>query len=126
MITYYFTSIFAFYYLFLTFKTIRTRRKVKIAIGNSDNENLTRINRVHGNFSEYAPITIILAYFCELSGINKILLSLILTSFIIGRFFHYYGLIIEEPKYKIIRFRIIGMVITTSCIGLLALILIFL
>lgn len=125
MITFVFAGFFGLFFMLLTAKTIITRRKVKIAVGIDGNETLARISRAHGNFAEYAPLALLFSYFCETSGYDKYLLSILLTSLFIGRICHFYGVTIAEPKNKIIKFRIIGMAITITVISIFSLMLIF-
>ena len=59
-----------------------------IAHGKGDKELLQRAIRAHGNFTEYAPMMLILLAFLELSDISELRLHLLGGSFLLGRVMH--------------------------------------
>ena len=63
-----YASILAVLFVFLSVRTLRLRRTLKIAIGDAGNEALLRAMRVHSNFAEYVPLNLLLLYFVEASG----------------------------------------------------------
>jgi uncharacterized membrane protein YecN with MAPEG domain len=46
---------FALLFVLLSVRTLRLRRQLGIALGDSGNETLQRAIRVHANFAEYVP-----------------------------------------------------------------------
>ena len=50
-----YAALLSFIFVFLSIKTISTRRSLKIGIGHANNEKMLRIMRVHSNFAEYVP-----------------------------------------------------------------------
>ncbi|WP_390444632.1 MAPEG family protein [Pseudoalteromonas sp. MTN2-4] len=52
--------------LILKFKTIKIRKRLQVGVGTGDNPELLRAMRVHANFSEYVPITLLLILSVEL------------------------------------------------------------
>ena len=56
-ITAFYASLLGICYLYLSFLVIGVRRKNQISLGDGGNEDLKRLSRAHGNFSEYVPIT---------------------------------------------------------------------
>ena len=46
------------------------RRRLKIGIGDAGNPAMLRAMRVHSNFAEYVPMSLLLVYFVETSGAN--------------------------------------------------------
>ena len=59
-----------------------------IAHGKGDKELLQRAIRAHGNFTEYAPMMLILLAFLELSEVSELRLHLLGGSFSLGRVMH--------------------------------------
>lgn len=121
MITFAFTGIFGLFYIFLSARTIIIRRKNKVPVGLGDNDKVTRAVRAHGNFFEYTIFVIILAYFNEINGLNKIFLTAILAAFLVGRISHFYGITKAEISNNDFRFRVFGMMISLTSIGVLSL-----
>jgi len=60
MITPLYAAIIALIFVGLSFRTLLLRRRLGIAIGTGKNPQLTRAMRVHSNFAEYVPISLIL------------------------------------------------------------------
>ena len=59
-----------------------------IAHGKGDEELLQRAIRAHGNFTEYAPMMLILLAFLEFSDISELKLHLLGGAFSLGRVMH--------------------------------------
>lgn len=57
--------IFVLIFLFLNYRTLLLRRKLQTAIGDGRDVTLRRATRVHANFAEYVPITLLLIFFLE-------------------------------------------------------------
>ena len=83
-----YAAILGLFFVYLSFLTIKARRKNKIAIGDGNNLVLQRAIRIHGNFSEYAPLTILLLSFVELLGYPHFLIHSLMFAFLIGRISH--------------------------------------
>ncbi len=131
MLTAFYAALLGLIYLSLSIRVITARHKYKIALGDGDNFKLFRKIRAHQNFIEYTPIFIILLGFCDILGLKKEFIHLFGMLFVIGRILHAYGISKGEIyRYKILtknyKFRMIGMVITLTSIGLLSLIIIIL
>jgi uncharacterized protein len=106
-------------FFYLSVRTIGLRRRLKIGIGADQNDEMLRAMRVHSNFSEYAPITLMLIYFVEVQGGHPLLIHALGAVLLMGRLVHAYGL--SQMKEKFV-FRVSGMamtftaLITASCI----------
>jgi uncharacterized protein len=98
-------------FAWLSVRTIKLRRAMKIGIGDGSNPLMQRAMRVHANFSEYVPLTLILLFFVESSGAHQLLLHGLALSLLIGRCLHAYG--VAHPKENF-RFRTIGMGLTLT------------
>lgn len=117
-LTGFYTSLLGILYIGLAFNTIRLRRKFKVGIGDGDNKMLARAIRVHGNFSEYVPIALILLASYELNGASAIILHALGAALVIGRILHAIGL---NKSVKASNQRVIGMLLTFFVILIAAL-----
>lgn len=106
-------------FFYLSVRTIGLRRRLKIGIGSDQNDEMLRAMRVHSNFAEYAPITLMLIYFVEVQGGHPLLIHALGAVLLTGRLVHAYGVSQMNEKFV---FRVSGMamtftaLITASCI----------
>jgi uncharacterized membrane protein YecN with MAPEG domain len=91
-VTAFYASILAFIYLYITASVIIHRRSNRIGVGDGGDEVLQRLVRVHGNFAEYVPLTLLLLAILEISTEIPWLIHLFGASLVIGRALHAYGL----------------------------------
>jgi uncharacterized membrane protein YecN with MAPEG domain len=105
-------------FIYLTIRVIGARRGEKIAIGHGESHFLLRRMRVHANFSEYVPLTLICMGLAESLHTHHILLHGMGIFLIIGRCLHAYGVSQEKEVFK---FRVIGMVCTLTVLSIAAL-----
>jgi len=63
-----YAALLALLFVFLSVRTIRMRRRLRIGIGDAENPVMLRAMRVHANFAEYVPMGLLLAFFVETSG----------------------------------------------------------
>lgn len=108
-----YAAILGLMFVLISFRTIGIRRNAKVAIGGGDNQLLQRAIRVHGNFAEYVPISLILIFFLETQVSSKTIIHLLLIALIIGRSIHFYGV---RQVNENLKFRVSGMVITLTTI----------
>ncbi|HLZ64789.1 MAG TPA: MAPEG family protein [Aliidongia sp.] len=78
--------------LVLTFRVIQLRRRLQIGLGTGGDAEMERAVRSHGNFTEYAPIGLILLASAELSGAAGGWVHAIGILLIAGRALHAWGL----------------------------------
>src|SRR6266542_3293014 len=88
-----YAAVLALMFFILAVRVTRLRRIKRMGIGSGGDARLERAIRVHANFSEYVPLTLLL-------------LALALVA---GRVIHVYG--VSQEK-EVIRIRTIGMVAT--------------
>ena len=100
--------------IILSLRVIRIRRKAKIAVGDRGEPVLERAIRVHGNFSEYVPLAIILLTFVEISGSPGSLVHGLCGLLVAGRAVHAIGVSRTAEDH---RFRTFGMVATLIVLG---------
>lgn len=79
-------------YVALSINVIRKRWKFKQSLGDGGESILRKAIRVHGNFSEYVPLALVLLGFLELNQVQTIWLHIIGSSLTIGRILHAFGL----------------------------------
>ncbi len=109
LITPIYAAVLGLGFVVLSLLTIRLRRKFKIALGDDKNQQLTRAIRVHSNFAEYVPMSLILIYMNESIGAPVFLVHILGMSLLIGRLAHAWGVSQSEENFK---FRVFGMAAT--------------
>jgi len=117
-----YASILALLFVALSVRTLRLRHSLKIGIGDAGNTRMLRAMRVHSNFAEYVPLSLILLYFIEVQGAWPILVHALGLCLMIGRLSHAYGVSQERENYN---FRIAGMALTFTVLVSSALYLLF-
>lgn len=117
----FYAALLALFFIILSGRVIRIRRQERIGVGDSNNMRLRRAIRVHGNFAEYVPISLILAAFVETRQFSPIMVHALCLILIAGRICHAYGVSQEKEDY---RFRVMGMVLTFTTIGISAMLLV--
>ena len=113
LITPFYTSLIALFFVMLSVRTLWLRRKLKIGIGTGDNDMMLRAMRVHANFAEYVPIALLLALMVELVETPEGIIHFVCVLLILGRLSHAYGVSQTNENY---RFRVIGMGLTFTSI----------
>jgi uncharacterized membrane protein YecN with MAPEG domain len=104
-----YAAILGLLFFYLSVRTIRLRRKLKIGIGANDNQEMLRGMRVHSNFAEYAPFTLFLIYLVEIQGGASLFVHALGLCLLIGRTIHAYG--VSQIKEKFL-YRVTGMTMT--------------
>ena len=112
-ITLYFTAVLALFYIYLTLNVINLRKSERVAIGSGDSKVLARAIRVHANFAEYVPLTLVLLYFLETQHANPTIMWILSSLLIIARLVHAYGVRAVQEQLK---FRVFGMFTNISII----------
>ena len=92
----------------LSVRTLRIRRRLSIGIGDAANPEMLRASRVHANFAEYVPISLLLLFFVETTGMS-LLVHILGISLIVGRASHAYGVSQAQENYA---YRVFGMAAT--------------
>ncbi len=118
-----FTAINILILFTLTFLVIRQRRSQEISMGHNDSESMQRAIRVHGNFTEYAPLAMIGLFAMAACGAGAYWMYGIGGAFTLGRLMHAFGY--SKVTGKSIG-RFYGMAITGLSLLVMALYLLFL
>jgi len=91
-ITGFYAGIITLLFIGLAINIIRLRYKFKVGIGDGEKSMLAKAIRVHGNFAEHVPITLLLLACYELNGGDALWLHVLGASIFIGRILHVIGL----------------------------------
>lgn len=118
-ITAFYASLLAGLYLVLSARVIGFRREKRVEIGDAGDAQLLRRMRVHANFAEYAPFTLLLMALAETMSPPNVLIHIIGLLLVVGRALHAYGL---SQTPHILSFRVLGMVLTFFALGIAAMI----
>ncbi|NVK57972.1 MAG: MAPEG family protein [Alteromonadaceae bacterium] len=116
-VTAFYASVLAFLYLYLTALVIVNRRRNQVGVGDGGNELLQRYIRVHANFAEFVPITLLLLAILEISIKIPWLIHLFGGCLTLGRILHAYGL---SHSAGATWQRLIGMLLTLLSLAGLA------
>jgi uncharacterized protein len=117
-ITAFYASLLAVLFLFLSVRVIGWRRERRVEIGHGDDTELLRRMRVHANFAEYVPFTLLLMALAESMAPPRPMLHLVGIILVVGRLFHAYGL---SQTPHILRYRVWGVTLTFAALGIAAL-----
>ncbi|SFJ19575.1 MAPEG family protein [Celeribacter neptunius] len=79
-------------YLYLSIYVIKQRLNIGQGLGDGGDDTLNRRIRAHGNFAEYAPITLILIAAFEAQGAPALLTHVMGLTLLISRGLHAYGM----------------------------------
>ena len=112
-----YAALLALLFVALSIRTLRMRRKLRIAIGDAGNEVMLRAMRVHSNFAEYVPLSLLLIYFVEASEASSLFVHALGACVIVGRLSHAFGVSQVQEKFA---FRVVGMALTLTPLGVAA------
>jgi uncharacterized membrane protein YecN with MAPEG domain len=104
-------AVLALVFVALSVRTLRLRRALRIAIGDSGNEVMLRAMRVHSNFAEYVPLSLVLLFFVEQAGANPVFVHALCIGLVLGRVSHAIGVSRVRENYG---FRVFGMALTLT------------
>ncbi len=110
-----YAALFAVLFVLLSARVIRTRAAEQIGLGIGRHRLLERRVRVHANFAEYVPFTLLLLAMAEIRGAPEYALHLLCLGLVVGRVAHAWG-VASEPEVP--RSRVVGMACTlTALVG---------
>ena len=87
-----YAGLLAFWIVFLSLRVVLQRRSARVGIGTGEDRELARRVRVHGNATEYLPVSLILMLLLELNTALGWLLHLAGIALVAGRVAHFLGL----------------------------------
>ena len=106
-----YAALFALFFVALSLRVIRFRRSARISLGDGGDDELRRRTRVHANFAEYVPLTLVLMALAELQGQSGWSIHAIGALLAVGRLAHAYG-VSQAPQIG--KLRVLGMVTTIT------------
>lgn len=109
----FFAALLALLFFALSVRTLRLRHRLKIGLGDAGNSEMLRAVRVHSNFAEYVPITLLLLFFAENLGAPAWAMLALCALLLLGRCSHAYGVSQTRENYN---FRIAGMAMTFTAL----------
>jgi uncharacterized membrane protein YecN with MAPEG domain len=116
-ITPYYAAVLALLFIILSVRTIKSRREHKVAIGDGGEKSILRTSRVHANFSEYVPLTLLLIAMLEIQSYSHLIIHGLCIALLAARIAHAYGVSQTNENFK---FRIFGTATTINIIAICA------
>lgn len=101
-----YAALLALLFIYLSAQTIKVRRRVRVAVGDGGNSEMLRAMRVHANFAEYVPFTLVLLGMLELQASPAWVLHALGVLLLVARCSHAYGVSQSDENF---RFRVLGM-----------------
>ena len=102
-------SILGLLLIILSLYTVKLRLKLQVSMGDGGHEQLLKAVRAHGNFTEYAPIALLLVFLIEASQADSRLVLGAGILLVTGRILHAIGLTRGDTVNK---FRQVGTMFT--------------
>jgi len=113
LVTPFYAALFGLLFFALSVRTIRLRGKLRIGIGDADNPEMLRAMRVHANFAEYVPLSLLLIYMLESHGATVVLVHALCVVLLAGRLVHAYGVSRLKEDFRL---RVFGMACTFAAL----------
>lgn len=104
-----YAALLAALFVYLSIRTVRARRELRIGLGHAENPVMLRAMRVHGNFAEYVPFALFMIFLVESSGAGPWMVHALCLALLAARLSHAYG--VSQPKEDF-RFRVFGVATT--------------
>lgn len=99
--------------VFLSFRTIFTRRRLAVSFGDGGHAELTAASRTFGNAAEYIPPCLVILVLLALLGSQPVWVHLIGGGMLLGRILHAFGLArAKQPSFG----RMSGMLLTQAAL----------
>ena len=93
----------------LSFRTIFTRKRLKVSFGDGGNAELTAASRAFGNAAEYIPPCLAILILMALTGFEPVWVHAVGGAMLLGRILHAWGLSqTKQPSFG----RMSGMILT--------------
>ncbi len=118
-ITAFYAALLAVMFIALSVRVIAWRRQQRVEFGDGQDAELLRRLRVHANFAEYVPFTLLTMALAESMAPPDVLVHASGLLLLAGRMLHAYGVSRSPP---IMRYRVYGMWLTFAALGLAALV----
>jgi uncharacterized membrane protein YecN with MAPEG domain len=104
-----YAALLALLFVGLSIRTLRMRRRLRIPVGDGGNQVMVRAMRVHANFAEYVPLSLLLIHLVEQNGASAPFLHFLGLCILAGRISHAVGVSRVDEQYA---YRVFGMALT--------------
>jgi hypothetical protein len=118
-VTAFYAALLAVLFLVLSARVIAWRSQHRVEFGHGEDAELLRRQRVHANFAEYVPFTLLMMALAESMAPPDLLVHVSGLLLVGGRVLHAYGVSQSPP---VMRYRVYGMWLTFASLGLAALV----
>jgi hypothetical protein len=108
-----YAAILGLVFVALSVRTLTLRRTLGVIVGDGGIPQMLRAMRVHANFAEYVPISLLLLYLLEQQGAGTVFLNVSCLALLAGRLVHAWGV---SHVREDVRFRVVGMTLTIAVI----------
>ena len=99
--------------VFLSFRTIFTRRRLAVSFGDGGHSELTAASRIFGNAAEYIPPCLVILVLLALLDFQPVWVHAIGGGMLLGRVLHAWGLgKAKQPSFG----RMSGMILTQTAL----------
>lgn len=113
MITTLYAAVLGLIFIGLSLWVIRGRWKYKISLGHGNNKELQRRIRIHANFTEYVPLSLLLLVLVELEAPPVYAVHTLGCTLVAARLLHIRGLLDKPAKFP---YRVTGIVLNLTVI----------
>lgn len=117
-----YAAISGLFLVYLSGRVIIQRRGKRISVGPAGDPEMERAMRVQANFTEYAPVALLLLIIAELNGLTGLMVHGFGVTLIAARFIHFLGFRSAQGPGM---FRALGMSLTFAVIALLAVVVVY-
>ena len=111
-----YAAILVLMFVLLSIRVIQMRASAKIGIGTGNDPAMERRIRVHGNFSEYVPLALLLLAFMEMQQQSRYLIHILCIVLIVARIVHAIGVTPVQENFPMR----VGSVLTTFAVLVIA------
>jgi uncharacterized membrane protein YecN with MAPEG domain len=108
-----YAALLGFLFIYLSFRTIRLRTRLRVGLGDGGQPPMLRAMRTHANFAEYVPFALLLIYFVERYTVARGWAHVLCLLLIAGRLCHAYGF---GRDAQVLRLRVMGTALTLTVI----------
>lgn len=112
-----YAALLAVLFVGLSVRTLLLRRSLKIGLGDAGNSEMLRAIRVHSNFAEYVPLSLLMLCFVEGRGAYPWLVHCLGLGLLAGRVSHAFGVSQANENFT---YRVAGMALTLTTLLLSA------
>jgi uncharacterized membrane protein YecN with MAPEG domain len=95
-----YAAILMLMFVLLSIRVVQMRASAKIGIGTGNDPAMERRIRVHGNFSEYVPLALLLLTFMEMLHMSRYLIHALCIVLIVARIVHAIGVTPVQENFS--------------------------